>query len=112
MQFILFIKGDYQQLRHLSPKDMQIDLEKSTHFIQSLHDQGKMKYGEALDRFAVLIKKVGDKFIETTATRGDDELVSLMCIETKNLQEAIEVAKSDPRFDQPGWKIEVIPVME
>lgn len=107
MEFILFIKADHKRLYDLSPQEMQITMEKGSYFIRQLVANGQMREAGALDKPGILVEKRNDIFIENSLDEKQDELISYLLVKAKDLSEAVEIAKSDPRFDQPGWKIEV-----
>ena len=111
MEFMLLIKTEYKSLYELSPNEMQLCLEKNGRFIGQLVAEGKMEGGGALDRSGILVERSYNAFVESPLDDQQEELMSYLRIKAKDLTEAVEIAKSDPGFDQPGWKIEVRPVL-
>ena len=82
-------------------------MEKGSRFIMQLRAQGKMIDGQALEHSGVLLEKKDNLIIKNALNRNSVDVMSYIRITTGNLDEAVEIAKYDPRFDQPGWKIEV-----
>ena len=110
-EFLLFIrsKGDPMAIM---PKDIQTaHIRKVGEFIDGLRAEGKLKAAQPFKPQGAIIMKKDDKLGHISIDASREIIAGYYHIVAKDLDEAISIAKMDPRFEDGNWKIEVRPVL-
>lgn len=110
-EFMLFIKSEGNPIAKLSPKDQQLHIEKVGKFIKELVDNGKMKSAQPLEPDGITIEQKNGSFIDGPFNETKEVITGYYHILAADLKEAANIAKSDPRFEDGQWKIEIRPIM-
>ncbi|NNC83493.1 MAG: hypothetical protein HKN79_07945 [Flavobacteriales bacterium] len=111
-EYILLIRAKGDPMAKL-PKDKQRShIEKTGAFIKSMHEEGVMTDAQPLKPQGAIVSKAEDKMVHIAIDTDREVIAGYYIIHAKTLDDAIKVAKSDPRFEEGNWKIEVRPVMQ
>ena len=111
-EFILFIRNEGNPVVNLSLEKQQEHVQKVGGFIQKMVSEGKMKAAQPLENQGSIISFENGNFTEVPLDETKEVISGYYLILAKDLNEAIEIAKSDPRFEDGKWRIEVRPIMK
>lgn len=111
-EFMLFISSESNPMATASAEQMQQHVQKIGAYIQNLAKEGKLKGAQPLESQGVKISGSKGNFIDGPFNESKEVISGYYHILAKDLNEAIEIAKADPRFDDGVWKIEVRPIMK
>lgn len=109
---MLFIKSEGNPLEGLSPEQQQEHVQKVGGFIKELVEAGKMKSAQPLESEGNTVSMTNGKFIDGPYNETKEVINGYYHIVAKDLAEATEIAKGDPRFEDGNWKIEIRPIMQ
>lgn len=94
------------------PMDRQkAHIRKVGEFIEGLKVEGKLLGAQPFKPQGAIIMKKDEKLIHIPVDADREILAGYFHIKADDLDEAIKIAKMDPRFEDGNWKIEVRPVM-
>jgi hypothetical protein len=111
-EYLLLIRAKGDPMAKL-PKDKQkAHIEKVGRFIKSMTDAKVMTSAQPLKPQGAIISKDEDKLVHIPIDAEREVISGYYIIQAATLDDAIKVAKSDPRFEDGRWKIEVRPVMK
>ena len=110
--YLCLIRAGRNAMGCLSPEGTQNHVEKVGKFIQSMYASGRMKAAQPLEMNGVLLAGSQGKFQETQLGRAPEGVAGYYLMEADDLEEAVSLAKADPRFDDNGWTMEIRPVMK
>lgn len=111
-EFMLFIKSEGNPMANLSPAQQQEHVEKVGGFIKRLVEGGKMKSAQPLESEGSTVSFKKGNFIDGPFNETKEVITGYYHLLANDLQEAVEIAKSDPRFEDGNWSIEVRPIMQ
>ena len=74
--------------------------------------EGKMKAAQPLEMEGSIISFENGTFTDGPFNETKEVISGYYHILAKDLDEAIEIAKSDPRFEDGRWRIEIRPVLK
>ncbi|MEE9432463.1 MAG: YciI family protein [Melioribacteraceae bacterium] len=109
-EFMLFIKSEEKPKADLSPEQLQQHIEKIGAFIKKLVDEGKMKSAQPLEAEGRMLSYKNGKVIDGPYNETKEVISGYYHLLANDLDEAIEIAKTDPRFEEGIWRIEVRPI--
>jgi len=107
---MLFIRAEGDPYADLSPEQQQQHVQKVSAYIENLLKTGKLKGSQPLEMEGVTISGSRGVFNDGPFNESKEVIAGYYHILAKDLREAVAIAKSDPRFDEGGWKIEVRPI--
>ncbi|NNK80545.1 MAG: hypothetical protein HKO93_03520 [Flavobacteriales bacterium] len=111
-EYILLIRAKGDPMAKL-PKDRQRShIEKTGAFIKAMHEEGIMNAAQPLKPQGAIVSKGDDKMVHIPIDPSRELIAGYYIIQAETLDDAIKVAKTDPRFEEGNWKIEVRPVMK
>ena len=110
-EFMVFIKNDGDLVKNLSPEQQQEHVQKVGAYIKGLVAAGKMKTAQPLEMNGRIISKAQGKFIDGPFNETKEVISGYYHILASDLDEAIEIGKADPRFEDGDWRLEVRPIM-
>ena len=110
-EFMVFIRNEGNPVIDLSPEQQQKHVERVGAYIKRLVNEGKMKSAQPLKMEGVIISRQGGNFIDGPFNETKEVISGYYHILAENLNEAIEIARADPRFDDGDWRLEIRPVM-
>ncbi|WP_103068116.1 YciI family protein [Aquimarina sediminis] len=111
-EFMLFIRSEETPKANLSPEQLQQHIEKVGGFIKRLTEEGKMKSAQPLEMKGRILSYKNGKIIDGPYNETKEIISGYYHILAKDLEEAIEITKGDPRFEEGIWRIEIRPVMK
>lgn len=111
-EFIYFIRNLGDPVASFSEERQQAHIQKVIGFIQQMVGEGKMKAAQPLQNEGAIVSFQNGEFKEK-GINVDEEIISgYYHILAENLNEAIEIAKSDPRFEDGDWRLEIRPILK
>lgn len=110
--FMLFIKATGNPVGNLPQEKQEQHIQKVGGFIQNLVTENKMKDAQPLVPNGVIISNENGSFTEQAINEDKEMIVGYYHIQAKDLDEATEIAKSDPRFEDGKWRMEIRQVMK
>ena len=109
---MLLIRSAGNPVAEFSPEQKQKHLEKVGSFIKRMTADGKMLNAQPLENGGAMVSLNQGEFTDGPFTETKEVISGYYHILANDLAEAIEIAKSDPRFEDGNWKIEVRPIMK
>ena len=111
-EFMLFIRNEGNPIADLSPEQQQEHIKKVGSFIKEMVDAGKIKAAQPLEMQGRILSNDTGHIIDGPFIETKEVISGYYHILAEDLQEAISIAKSDPRFEDGKWKIEIRPIMK
>lgn len=111
-EFMLFIRAKGNPIGNLPKEKQEEHIKKIGGYIQDLVTQGKMKNAQPLIPNGLILSNLDGDFINQAINEKEEMIVGYYHIQAENMNEAIKIAKSDPRFDDGKWRIEIREVMK
>jgi hypothetical protein len=111
-EFMLFIKNKGNPIANLSKEMQQKHIQKVGSYIQKMFAEGKMKAAQPLEMNGSIISNNNGTISSIPFNETELAISGYYHILAKDLNEAMEIAKSDPRFEDGEWQIEVRPIMK
>jgi len=111
-EYMLFIIAKGNPVAHLPAEQQKAHIEKVGNFIGGLAEQGKMKSAQPLEATGATISCNDGNFVNENYNASEEGILGYYHLLAGDLDEAIDIAKSDPRFEDGDWKIEVRPVLK
>jgi hypothetical protein len=111
-EFILFIRNEGDPVVNLPQEKQREHVQKVGRFIRQKFEDGIMKAAQPLEMQGSIVSFQNGSF-KTVALDETNEVISgYYQVSARDLNEAIEIAKADPRFEDGKWRIEVRSVMK
>jgi len=112
-EFMLFIRSEEDNpIANLSPEEQQKHVEKVGAYIQELVKNGKMKSAQPLENEGAIVTLQNGSLMDGPYNETKEVISGYYHLIANDLNEAIGIAKADPRFEDGNWKIEVRPIMK
>ena len=111
-EFMLFIKAKGNPVGSLPQEKQEQHVQKVGGFIQNLVTQNKMKDAQPLVPSGLVVSNENGSFSEQPINEKEEMIAGYYHIQAKDLTEATEIAKSDPRFEDGKWRIEIRQIMK
>jgi len=110
-EFLLLIRAKGDPMAKL-PKDKQeAHIRKVGEYIEGLKVEGKLLGAQPFKPQGAIVMKKEEKLVHIAIDADREIVAGYFHIKATDLDEAIKIAKMDPRFEDGNWKIEVRPVM-
>ncbi len=109
-EFMLFIRSEEEPKADLSPEQLQQHIEKVGGYIKDLMDQGRMKSAQPLEMEGRILSYKDGKIIDGPYNETKEIISGYYHLLANDLNEAIQIAKQDPRFEEGIWRVEVRPI--
>jgi hypothetical protein len=110
-EFMLLIRTEGDHLTKLSPEQQQQHLQKVMHYMGKLMESGKLKSAQPLDMDGVIVSGTKGKLKDGPYNETKEVIAGYFLIEAKNIEEAIQIARENPVFeDGTDARIEVRPI--
>lgn len=110
-EFMVFIKNQGNPVLNLSPEQQQEHVQKVGGYIKGLMEAGKMKAAQPLEMEGTIISQKDGKFVDGPFNETKEVISGYYHILALDFDEAVEIIKADPRFDDGDWRLEIRPVM-
>ena len=111
-EYIYFIRNLGDPVANFSEERQQAHIQKVVAFIQKMVGEGKMKAAQPLKNEGAIVSFKDGKFEEKGVNVEEEIISGYYHILAENLNEAIEIAKSDPRFEDGDWRLEIRPILK
>ena len=111
-EFMLFIRNEGNPVADLSPEQQQEHVQKVGGFIMKMVSEGKMKAAQPLEMEGRMLSYENGSFTDGPFNETKEVISGYYHILAEDLDEAINIAKADPRFLDGVWRIEIRPVMK
>jgi hypothetical protein len=111
-EFMLFIKATGNPVGKLPKEKQEEHIQKVGAFIQKTVSQGKMKNAQPLIPSGVILSNEEGNYTDKKINEKEEMILGYYHIQAENMDEAIKIAKSDPRFDDGKWKMEIREIMK
>ena len=111
-EFMLFIKATGNPIGNLPQEKQEAHIKKVGGYIQNLAVNGNLKNAQPLIPSGVNLSNLEGSFSEAPIEENQEMIVGFYHIQAKSMTEAIKIAKSDPRFEDGKWRIEIREIMK
>ena len=111
-EFMLFIRSEESPKSHFSPEQLQKHIEKVGSYIKELTIEGKMKSAQPLEMEGKILSYVNGEVIDGPFNETKEVISGYYHLLAKDLDEAVEIAKKDPRFAEGIWRMEIRPILK
>ena len=111
-EFMLFIRAKGNPVGNLQKEKQEEHIQKVGGFIQDIVTQGKMKNAQPLIPSGIILSNEDGSFTDQPINEKEEMIVGFYHIQAENLNEATRIAKSDPRFDDGKWRMEIREIMK
>lgn len=110
-EFMLLIRTQGDHLAALSPEQQQEHVKKVMNYMGGLMKSGKLNSAQPLEMEGVIVSGTGGKLKDGPFNETKEVIAGYFLIQANNLDEAIQIAKDNPVFeDGTGARIEVRPI--
>ena len=110
--YMLFIKTKGDHLVDLSPEQQQLHVQKIGKYISNLMESSKLKSAQPLDMNGAILHGNNGVFKNGPFNETAEVIVGYFHIMAENLEEAIEIAKANPMFEDSEATIEIRPIKQ
>ena len=111
-EFMLFIKTKGDHLEGMSPEQQQAHVQKIGNYIGNLIETGKLKGAQPLELGGAIIHGNNGIIKDGPFNEAKEVIVGYFHIVAKNLEEAIEIGKANPIFEDAEAVMEVRPIKQ
>jgi hypothetical protein len=109
-EFMFFVRTEGDHLANMSSEEQQKHVQKIGAYIGNLMKEGKLKGAQPLEMEGKIIQGKKGVFKDGPFNESKEVIVGYFHILANDLQEAIEIAKANPMFQDVDGRIEVRPV--
>jgi hypothetical protein len=109
-EFMFLVKAKGNPVAELSFKEQQNHVVKVGNFIRQLAEDGILKSAQPFEMEGVLLTSKAGGFIESEL-ESEETIAGYYHIEAEDMNAALVIAKSDPRFEDSDWSMEIRQVM-
>ncbi|WP_431121919.1 YciI family protein [Flagellimonas flava] len=109
-EFLLLIRSEESPKANLSPEQMQQHIEKVGGYLQRLTEEGRMKSAQPLEMEGTMLSYQNGQIIDGPYNETKEIISGYYHLLAKDMEEAVSIAKQDPRFDEGIWRVEVRPI--
>jgi hypothetical protein len=104
-EFMLFIVSDGKPLANASAEEMQQHVKKVGAYIKEKVNEGKFLTAQPLHNEGVVIKGSKGNTFDGPYIETKEVISGYYHILAEDMDEAVKIAKADPRFDEENWSI-------
>ncbi|WP_411031645.1 YciI family protein [Spongiimicrobium sp. 3-5] len=109
-EFMLFIRTNGDHLASLSPEQQQAHVKKIGGYIGGLMEKGKLKGAQPLELGGARVQGNKGAVKDGPFNESKEVITGYFHILAENLEEATEIAKANPVFEEEDAIIEIRPV--
>ena len=109
-EFMFFVYSDGNRVTDLTSEKQQLHIQKIGAYIENLAKTGKLKDAQPFEMEGTKISNYKGVFSETELNKNKKVIAGYYHILALNMEEAIAIAKADPRFEEEGWEIVIRPI--
>jgi len=111
-KFMFLVHSDKNKLTKMSSKHQKEHIQKVGKHLIELAKSGKLLDAQPLVMEGELVTARDGKVNQKKLTIVNQTIAGYYIVKAKDLEEAIAIAKADPRFEENGWKLEVRPIKQ
>ncbi len=109
-EFMFFVYSDSGRIIDLTSEEQQLHIKKIGSYIEKLAKTGKLKDAQPLEMQGTVISSKKNVISEKQLTKTGKIIAGYYHIIAKDMNDAILIAKRDPRFEEEGWEIVIRPI--
>lgn len=109
-EFMLLIRTEGDHLSGLSPEEQQQHVQKIGGYINKLMNEGKLKGAQPLEIEGSIVQGSQGVVKDGPFNETKEVIAGYFHIQAEDLQEAVEIAKANPIFEEADCNIEVRPI--
>lgn len=109
-EFMLLIRTEGDHLSELSPEEQQQHVQKISDYIGKLMQEGKLKGAQPLEANGVMVQGTNSVVKDGPFNETKEVIAGYFHILANDLDEAVEIAKANPMFEDTDGIIEVRPI--
>ncbi|WP_010182326.1 YciI family protein [Aquimarina agarilytica] len=109
-EFMYFVYSNGNRVTDLSSDKQQLHIKKIGAYIENLAKTGKLKDAQPLEMEGTKIASKKGIFTETALNKDKKVIAGYYHILAADMDDAITIAKADPRFEEEGWEIVIRPI--
>lgn len=107
---MLLIRTEGDHLSGLSPEEQQQHVQKIGDYIGNLMKEGKLKGAQPLEADGAMVQGTSGVVKDGPFNETKEVIAGYFHILANDLDEAVEIAKANPVFEETDAKIEVRPI--
>ncbi len=111
-EFMLFIKTKGDHLESLSPEQQQAHIQKVGVYIGGLIQAGKLKGAQPLEMEGAVLHGNKGVFKDGPFNESKEVIVGYFHLVADSLEEAVEIAKANPIFEDMDASMEIRPIKQ
>lgn len=109
-EFMFYVYSDGNRITDLTSEKQKLHIQKIGAYIENLAKTGKLKDAQPLEMEGTKISSNKGVFSETELNKDKKVIAGYYHILAVDMNEAITIAKADPRFEEEGWEIVIRPI--
>ncbi|MEM9649691.1 MAG: YciI family protein [Bacteroidota bacterium] len=109
-EFLLLIRSEESPKANLSPEQMQQHIEKVGGYLKRLSEEGRMKSAQPLEMAGTMLSYKNGQIVDGPYNETKEIISGYYHLLANDLEEAIAIAKKDPRFEEGIWRMEIRPI--
>lgn len=109
-EYMLFIKTNGDHLSTMSPEQQQAHVQKIGGYIGGLMESGTLKGAQPLEMGGVILHGSKGVFKDGPFNESKEVITGYFHIVAENLEEAVNIAKANPVFDEEDAVMEIRPI--
>jgi hypothetical protein len=109
-EFLLLIRTEGDHLESLPPAEQQKHIQRVGSYIGKLVQDGKLKGAQPLEMEGVMLQMKNGKLKDGPFNETKEVIAGYFLIEADSIEQATEIAKANPVFEDQSARIEIRPV--
>lgn len=110
-EYLLLIRNEGNYWENMSPEQQQIHIQKASNYIQKLTQEGRIKSAQPLTMNGLMLQNKNGTFIDGPFVESKEVIGGFFHILANDLNEALEIAKANPIFEETNARIEIREIM-
>src|SRR5258706_5162671 len=109
--FLLILRTEGSVWTDLSPEQLQKHMEHGGAYIGKLIQEGKLKSASPVDKGSRIVTETNGTLKDGPFNETKEVVAGYFLLVAENIEEAVEIAKGNPIFNDLPTKIEIHPMM-
>jgi hypothetical protein len=111
-EFMLLIRNEENALDALAPEQVQDHIKKVGGFITKKITEGVMRSAQPLEMEGRIVSYTDGNFTDGPFNETKEVISGYYIIVAETIDDAVNIAKEDPRFMDGKWRIEIRPILK
>ncbi len=111
-EFMLLIRNEENAISKLAPEKVQEHIQKVGAYITDKITSGQMKQAQPLGMEGRILSYQDGSFTDGPFNETKEVISGYYLISAASLEDAVSIAKEDPRFQDGQWRIEIRPILK